>query len=136
MTMSNPRNWLWFGAWAMTGAGFCLSLVAMLSIGMFVLPIPVAATLLLARNHTTRHAWPGLVSGASIPFLYMTYLNRSGPGDVCTTTATGQGCVQEYSPWPFLLVALAMTLAGVLLHVRRSPRRPVDTSSSTLTSRP
>ncbi len=57
--------------------------------------------------------------GSGIPLRYVTWLNRFGPGEVCTITDTGQGCVQQSSPWPWLVVGLLLLVAGIAVHVSR-----------------
>jgi hypothetical protein len=41
--------WMWFTVWLLVGAGYALSLIGVASIGLFVLPLPVLATVLLVR---------------------------------------------------------------------------------------
>ena len=94
-------RWVWFTAWLIIGAGYALSLLGAASIGLLVLPLPVLATILLARRQHASSGLPGLISGLGIPLLYVAYLNRAGPGTICTTiTGGGQECAGEWSPWP------------------------------------
>ena len=44
---SNRRDWLLFTGWLLTGACYLLALISVLSIGIFILPIPVAGTVAL-----------------------------------------------------------------------------------------
>jgi hypothetical protein len=46
--------------------------------------------------------------------LLVAYLNRGGPGNVCTTTATSQSCTTEWSPWPWLAAGLLLVAAGAV----------------------
>ena len=64
----------------------------------------------------------GLVTGFGVPLLWVGYLNRSGPGQVCTTTATSQSCEQQWSPWPWLAVGLLAATAGVIAFGRQRAR--------------
>jgi hypothetical protein len=118
--------WAWFAAWLIIGAGYALSLLGAASIGLFVLPLPVFATILLARRHASS-GLPGLISGLGIPLLYVAYLNRAGPGTICTTiTGGGQDCTDEWSPWPWLAAAvilLALGLAAFIARQRHLPRQ-------------
>jgi len=61
----------------------------------------------------------GLLSGAAVPVLYVAWLNRDGPGRVCTVTASTTSCVDEWSPWPFVALALVLAGGGILAFVRR-----------------
>ena len=46
---------------------------------------------------------------------YIAYLNRGGPGEVCTATAESMTCTERASPWPFLVVAVALVLGSLTL---------------------
>jgi hypothetical protein len=56
----------------------------------------------------------GGLTGLALPLLWIGYENRDGPGDVCTTTATGGSCTQEWSPWPWLVAGTVLGIAGVV----------------------
>jgi hypothetical protein len=118
------RPWAWFGAWLLLGAVWMFALVAILSVGVFVLPVATVATVLLARRVSGRPGLPGLVSGLGAPVLYVAYLNRSGPGEVCTVFARGSSCAQEWDPWPWLIVGLAFVAAGIVMFWVRARPRP------------
>jgi hypothetical protein len=103
-----------FLAWASVGAGACLAVLSVLSIGIFVLPVAATATIVLLRWPAGRTmAVPGLISGLGLPLLYVAYLNRGGPGQICVTTATGQSCEMEWSPWPWLAAGTLLAVAGI-----------------------
>ncbi len=123
---SRPAVWP-FALWAVAGAGLCLALLTVLTIGVFVLPVTAAALLGLigwrgSRNYTAA----GLLAGAGVIPLYVACLNRGGPGTVCTTTAAGQDCLGEYSPWPWLTAGVLLVAAGTGLcwWLRRQASRP------------
>src|ERR1035437_6768445 len=88
-----PRVWP-FLAWAVVGAGLCIALLTALTIGIFVLPVTLGgmAALLLWRGSRNGSAF-GLPAGAGTVPLYVSYLNRGGPGNVCATAGTGQSCI-------------------------------------------
>jgi hypothetical protein len=117
---SLPR--VWFTAWLLVGAGYALSLVGIASIGLFILPLPVLATVLLIRRQPTTSGLPGLISGLGVPLLYVAYLNRAGPGTICTTVTGGQECNDEWSPWPWLAVGVILLILGVAAFVGRQRR--------------
>jgi hypothetical protein len=127
--LTGPR-WAWFAAWLLTGVGYALSLLGAASIGLFVLPLPVLATILLARRQHAHGGLPGLISGLGIPLLYLAYLNRAGPGTICTTiTGGGQDCTGESSPWPWLAAAvilLALGAAAFIARQRHHPQQPAN----------
>jgi hypothetical protein len=125
--MPSPRMlsrlpWVWFTAWLLVGAGYALSFIAIASIGLFVLPLPVLATLLLVRRRQGTSGLPGLISGLAVPVLYVAYLNRAGPGTICTTVTGGQECHDEWSPWPWLAVGVILFVVGVAAFIDRQRR--------------
>lgn len=120
----NRRTWLLFTGWLLTGACYFLALVTVLSIGIFILPIPVAGTVVLATRRDTRPGLPGLLSGASLPLFLLAYLNRHGPGTYCTASAGGSSCTEGLlNPWLLLAAGLLALGAGpaLLLAIRRRP---------------
>lgn len=117
------RAWAWFTAWAAVGAAYLLALLTIPTIGLYLAPLPIAATVLLATRRAARPGLSGLLSGAGVPVLYVAYLNRSGPGTVCSTTHSGQSCVDQYNPWPWLVGGLLMVVAGLAVFVVLEARR-------------
>ena len=113
---------MWFTAWLFVGAGYALSLIGIASIGLFVLPLPVLATVLLVRRQHPTSGLLGLISGLAIPLLYVAYLNRAGPGTICTTVTGGQQCNDEWSPWPRLAVGVILFVLGVAVFIGRQRR--------------
>jgi hypothetical protein len=82
--------------------------------GIFVLPVVATATIVLLRWPAGRTmAALGLISGLGLPLLYIAYLNRGGPGQICVTTASGQSCDMEWNPWPWLAAGTFLAVAGV-----------------------
>ena len=123
---STPRDRpgvIWFIAWMLTGAGYALGLLGALTIGPYVLVITVGATILLATRARSLVGLPGLLSGLSLPLFYVAFLNRSGPGTICTTTATSQSCVDEWSPWPWLVIAVVLLVSGCVWFAVANRRR-------------
>lgn len=122
--MATRRSWGWFAAWWLVGALWSFTFLAVATVGLFVLPSAMAATAILVwRSHGS--GLIGLLSGLGIPVFYVAYLNRGGPGNVCSAIAGGQSCAQEWSPWPWLGVAIPLTVAGLLIfRYRRVENRP------------
>jgi hypothetical protein len=79
---------------------------------------------------------PGVLLGLSTAPLYIAWLNRGGPGTVCTTTADVTACTDQWSPWPFVAVGVLVAGAGVALLVtaRRRGAAPPSTASTASTA--
>jgi 4-amino-4-deoxy-L-arabinose transferase-like glycosyltransferase len=113
-------SWAW---WGVAGAAIGLGIVSLLTIGVLFLAVGVSSVIAGARARRLRNrsASMGLVGAAAAPLL-LAWLNRDGPGTVCRSDGHGGGsCEQEWSPWPFVVVAILLLAAGVLL-ARRAGR--------------
>ena len=108
----------------LVGGLFALSLLGMLTIGLFVLPIPVIGTVLLARHLEARRGWLGLVAGIAFPIFYVALLNRNGPGTICSPIEGGTACTEEMSPWPWFAAGLAFLATGSAAFWLRQPQVP------------
>ena len=105
-----------FAAWMAIGAGACLALLTVLTIGLPVLVVVlIAGALLVRRAGSMEHGVTGLMSGVGLLLVLIAYLNRHGPGEYCQTTATEQHCTSEWSPWPWLIVGVVLVAVGALL---------------------
>lgn len=123
-------SWGWFGAWLVAGATWFVTVLGILSIGIFVFPVAITLTVVLATRRTSSAGLPGIISGVGLPLVYIAYLNRGGPGNVCTKSALGQSCTQEWSPWPWLAVGMALVAAGIVVFAaRKTAKRPGKLSS-------
>lgn len=112
------RPGLWFAAWALVGATYAVVILGVLTIGLFVLPVSLAATLLLARRRGAPSSGWGALSGLGLPLLYVAWLNRDGPGEVCRAIGgQGQSCTQELSPWPWVAAGTALVVAGIVAYL-------------------
>jgi hypothetical protein len=102
------------------GALWTVTLLGALSVGIFVLPVALLATWLLARRNPAWRPRAGLLTGAAPPLLYVAFRNRSGPRLVCTEAAGTVSCAQQSAPWPWLIAGLLFALAGVAVYVLAS----------------
>jgi hypothetical protein len=115
----NKPSWPSFFAWPVVGAALAISILGLMTIGLFVLPFALLGLLFLYKLGGNRRSSVGLISGAGLPFIYIAYLNRDGPGNICTPVGNGgQQCMQEFSPWPFLIIGLALIVTGLVLFIR------------------
>jgi hypothetical protein len=112
--------WTWFVAWLGVGAGFALAVLGAFSIGIFVLPVVLVGAGFLATRRGARRGLPGLISGMGTPLFYVAYLNRDGPGRVCWAVRGGQDCLEESSPWPWLVGGALLVLVGVAAFIASS----------------
>lgn len=102
--------------WALVGALCGIGLVGLLTIGIAFLALGAVLAIVgvFASALRNRSAFAA-VGGLGVAPLYLVWLNRGGPGQVCSTTGTTTSCLQEWSPWPFAAIAVALVLVGVLL---------------------
>jgi len=107
-----------FVGWCLAGAAGCFGVLSMLTVGPFVLLATLFLCGWLLWRFNFGWAMGGLLTGAAAPLLFVAWLNRDGPGEVCTRTATGETCSDEWSPWPFVAVALVLAVAGVAVFLR------------------
>lgn len=109
--------------WFVTGAVMSFGVASLLTVGVwFILGgLVLVAVGLAALKLSGRPAWFALVGAAGIP-LYLAWLNRHGPGHYCVTTPELTECGDQYSPWPFVAVAVAFAVVGAVLATRGDRR--------------
>ncbi len=109
-------DWAWFLVWALLGSAAALGTV---SLGpLLLLPVAALGVFLWSRPSVRRSAF-GLLTGAGTLLLYVAWVQRDGPGTTCWHTATGTGCDQHLNPLPWLLIGIALLVAGFVGHARR-----------------
>jgi hypothetical protein len=118
----------WFLAWFGAGALCALAVLGALTIGIFVLPIAGAVIVFLATRRGATDGIGGLISGLGLPVLYVAFLNRDGPGNICRVSATGSSCTEEWSPWPWVLLGAVLVFAGIVVLAVSTRRRAVTGS--------
>ena len=130
--LGSAGYWGWFAAWVVVGAAYGIGFLSF--IGLFVLPIAILLTIFLARTPASRPSSLGLLSGMGFPLLYIAYLNRGGPGDVCRPIPHGTACTSADSPWPWVWIGVSLVVAGLALAIGRLMRgsRSVSAPAPTL----
>ncbi len=124
MTISATRDvvrqpsWWPYGWWAGVGALLCFGFLAGFTIGPPFLVLGLAlGGAGLAIPATRSPSVTALPAGLALPLLYVAWLNRDGPGTICTTTATGGSCEEQWNPWPWVGAAVVLVLATIVLTV-------------------
>ena len=92
--------------------------------GAAILALTAIATIALTRWRNGVGGAYGLVVGVALPVFYVAYLNRDGPGTVCTADAHGGSCIDEWSPWPFITAGLLLLAVGWVLFIQLRRRWP------------
>jgi hypothetical protein len=124
MARTARRGWGWFVAWFALGVMWVLTVLGAFTISIFVLPVAVGGTILLASRRHAVDGIAGLISGLGVPLLYVSFLNRHGPGKICTTSHNGgQSCVDELNAWPWFVFGLVLVAHGAVVFVASGRRR-------------
>lgn len=94
-----------------------LSLASIISVGLFILPLPIAGAILLLTRPRRMLAAAVLLAAAGFGPLVLAYFNRPGPGHICHAAAEGVSCGDYLNPWTWLALGAALWLV-------RNPLRP------------
>jgi hypothetical protein len=119
------RTALQLAGWFLAGAALSSGLLAALTIGpvlWLVAVVLIVVTLRLGGGNASAY---GALAGVGATLLYVAWLNRNGPGNVCVSTPTEQSCTEEWSPWPWLAAGLLLVGVGVTALVALAPQRRV-----------
>ncbi|MEZ0065582.1 hypothetical protein ABIA32_001582 [Streptacidiphilus sp. MAP12-20] len=120
----SSRSWPWFLAWAGVGAGAVTALLTILTIGLYVGALTLVGLVMLGRLQRSQRGTPGLIAGAGLMPLWIGWLNRGGPGNVCDA----HSCTEEWSPWPWLAVGVVLVVAGTVIWARWGRHSPTGPS--------
>jgi hypothetical protein len=107
-----------FAWWCVAGVGFAFGVLAVFTIGPFLLLGTFVLCAVLLWRLDFGWGMAGLLSGAALPVLLVAWTNRHGPGTYCTSDALSTQCTDEWSPWPFVAIAILLVVAGVVIFVR------------------
>ncbi|MDP9200894.1 MAG: hypothetical protein M3P26_03025 [Gemmatimonadota bacterium] len=114
--MRDRSGWQSLAEWAVACGLMTLAVIGAMTIGIFVLPVAIAAVVLVARRN---RAWPeapmGALVGAGSIFLFVAYRNRSyspcPPGPMRLAQGEHFSC-GGFDPIPWLTIGLALTASG------------------------
>ena len=104
----------WFAGWAAIGGLYALALLALLSVGLLILVAAVIPTVVLGRMSNASVGRPGLIAGAALPLFYVAFVNRHGPGTICSATQ----CHDEWNPWPWVLTGIGVAAIGATIFAK------------------
>jgi hypothetical protein len=121
VALTHPR--VRFLLWAGVGAGGCLALLGALSIGIFIAPVVVLLAFALLLTTKADRSMVGVVLGVSAPLLYVAWLNRDGPGEVCRVEERFTQCTEQWNPWPWFVAGLALAAVGGAMFQRLGHKR-------------
>jgi uncharacterized membrane protein YidH (DUF202 family) len=116
MTVKPVPVWS-YAWWLVVGALAGTAIAALLSIGVVLLALASVLAVIGARTPALRNrSMSAIPAGVGLAVLYLAWLNRDGPGNVCKkTTGITTTCTDQASPWPFVAVALAVIAVSVVL---------------------
>lgn len=113
---SGVSSALWFA----TASLLSLGVLALPSVGMYLLPAG-AIVALLTFIKTKGKGISGALLGLGIFFLWIAYLQRYGPGTVCLESQSprggGRACGEYQNPLPFLFLGLGSTAGYIITQV-------------------
>ena len=128
--MRRRRGWSAFAIWGVAGALVALTLLSLLSIGIFILPLAVIA---LAVAGWRASGWPegvGLVAGVGATCLVIAFLSRDYEpcDDGPLTVSPGETSAEcgGTDPVPWLVVGIALVGASVGAHLLLQRRGAVS----------
>lgn len=115
-----------YGWWVLVGALAGIGVAGAPTVGpAFLAPALGLAVVGLVMTRLRNRSALGILGGLAAAPLYIGWLNRGGPGQVCTVSTTGTSCVDAWSPWPFVAVGVVL-LVGCVVLVRRADHQRQD----------
>jgi hypothetical protein len=117
-----PPTWAQFGLWVLCGVSLGATLAGAFTFGPAALVFAaIFAGAALLRKGANISA-VGAIAGLGAWGFVLAWLNRHGPGDVCSHTATESTCVQQWAPWPFAVGAVLLIAIPAVTYARARPR--------------
>jgi len=109
----------WFWTWALVG---CAGALGAVSLGPLLLLPVFGLGLVMATSPRIRSSAFGLLTGAGALCLFVAWVQRRGPGEVCWQKGTATGCDQYLDPRPWLALGVILVVTGIAAHAVRARR--------------
>ena len=124
--------------WVVVGLVAAFALASIISVGLFILPFPIAGAILLLSRPRKVVAAAVLLAAAGVAPLLLAYLNRPGPGHICHTYTDGVACGDYPNPWHWLTLGAVLWLGSGILYARPNadPRQTGDAGAGPEVVRP
>jgi hypothetical protein len=110
-------------AWLIVGSLWAVTIVAVLSIGIFILPLAIAATWFLARRPESRRGMAALIAVAGMPFFLLARLDRSGQGTTLRGVGGNVTGFVHTNPWPWVTLGVSLFGTSVLIFIVTTHQR-------------
>lgn len=112
---TEPPRWA-YAWWLLVGVLLGVGVMALLTIGLlFLLTAALLIGLGVGLPALRNRSAVAVPAGIGLSVLYLAWLNREGPGNVCEVTSTTTTCTEQWSPWPFVGVALVLVASSFAL---------------------
>ena len=113
--------------WLLVGTLIGFGVAGMMTIGIFLLA--AAAVLFIVGVGVPvidKRTVPATLIGVATAPFYIAWLNRQGPGEICTQNRSGTSCIEQWDPLPFVIAGAVLLLLGLVLTwlaLRQEPAR-------------
>ena len=122
--LSSPMSAWKYTYWLICGALLGLAIASLLTVGIFIFPIGAAlAAFGLWTTRLRNRSAAAVLAGLALAPFYLAWLNRSGPGEVCSSSGSEISCVDAWNPWPFIAIGVLLIAASLLLGFSLRPTR-------------
>jgi len=109
------RPWPMFFGWLLLVVLWMAVIAGMASIGIFLLPVAIAATWFLARRPESRLGLPALISLGGLPFFIRARMNPQNQGVTMVGSLGRVTGGSEINPWPWVAIGALFIVASVVV---------------------